>query len=138
MANYTSRDNFVAPAPHPRAEIIEVERNLPTAPIVEPMPLSGYVDRSVGFTIATGPLAGATAFVVVLIGVSAFGVPVLSVAALLLALAGFSIVWLIAYVAHTLISADGALFVHTLSAWRYLRAEQKERHARYREVSRHE
>jgi hypothetical protein len=68
---------------------------------------------------------------VLLIGISAFGIPLLSVAALLLALAGFAVTWLIAYVAHTLISPDGTTFAHTILMWGYLRREQKERLRRY-------
>lgn len=135
---HKSGSNFVAPAPKPRVEIVEVERNLPAPPTTVLLPTANYTDRSRGFTIATGPLAAATGFVVLLIGITAFGVPVLSVAALLLALAGFTVAWLIAYIAHTLISPDGTMFAHTLFAWRYLREEQKERIRRYREVGRHE
>jgi hypothetical protein len=95
------------------------------------MPHSGHVDRAKGFGIVVGPLAAATGFVVLLIGISAFGVPVLSVAALLLALGGFSLTWLIAYIAHVFVSPDGALVIHVLMAWGHLRAEQRERHRRY-------
>jgi hypothetical protein len=95
------------------------------------MPLSSHTDRAKGFTLATMPLAAATGFVVLLIAVTAFGVPVLSVMALLLALGGFALVWAIAFVAHTMVSADGVLMVHTLSAWAYLKREQKNRHRRY-------
>ena len=87
-----------------------------------------------GFSLATGPLAGATGLVVLLIGITAFGVPVLSVAALLLALAGFTAAWLVAYVAHTLISPDGATFAHVVLMWGYLRREQRERHKRYQSL----
>jgi hypothetical protein len=95
------------------------------------MPYSGHVDRAKGFSIATGPLAGVVGFIVLLIGISAFGVPLLSVGALLLALAGFAMTWLIAYGLHTFVSADGALFLHTIYAWGYLRREQSERFQRY-------
>jgi hypothetical protein len=127
------RDNFVEPyRDAPRPQVIEIDRNLPLAPIVPPMPHSGHVDRAKGFSIATGPLAAATGVVVALIGISAYGVPVLSVAALLLALAGFTVAWLVAYIAHTLISPDGSLFVHTVLMFQLLRREQTERHRRYR------
>jgi hypothetical protein len=95
------------------------------------MPHSNFTDRAKGFGIVVGPLAAATGLVVVLIGISAFGVPVLSVAALLLALAGFSLVWLIAYIAHVFVSPDGALVIHVLMTWGHLRAEQRERFKRY-------
>jgi hypothetical protein len=81
--------------------------------------------------LATAPLAAATGVVVLLIGILAFGVPFLSVPALLLALAGFTMAWLCAYALHVFVSADGALFAHTLLAWAYLKREQKERFRRY-------
>jgi hypothetical protein len=123
--------NFVAPYPKERTEIVEVMRELPAAPITPPMPYSGHVDRAKGFSIATLPLAGATGVVVLLIGISAFGVPLLSVAALLLALGGFCVVWLLAYLAHVFVSADGALVLHTIMGWRYLKREQSNRFKRY-------
>ena len=128
------RNTYVPALRDPAQVTVEVETNwreLPSAPISLPMPLSGHVDRARGFSIATAPLAAATGFVVLLIGISAFGVPLLSVAALLLALGGFAVNWLIAYVTHTFVSADGALFLHTILAWGYLRAEQTERFERY-------
>lgn len=138
MANYTSRDNFVAPAPRPHVEIVEVEQNLPAPPQTILLPRAGYEDRARGFGIATAPLAGVTGVVAALVGIIGWSVPVASLATLLLALGGFALVWLAAYVAHTLISPDGTMFLHTVFAWRFLRAEQRERHRRYREVSRHE
>lgn len=140
MQSYHKRDvNFVAPAPHPRVEIIEASpAQLPSPPQTVLLPQANYTDRAHGFTLATGPLAAATGFVVLLIGITAFGVPVLSVAALLLALAGFTVAWLAAYIIHTVVSPDGTMFAHTLLAWRFLRAEQQERHRRYREVMRRE
>jgi hypothetical protein len=128
------RNTFVAPYRESPPQIVEVETNwreLPTAPISAPMPNSGHVDRAKGFGLATAPLAGVTGFIVLLIGISAFGVPLLSVGALLLALVGFAAVWLVAYIAHTLISTDGALVIHTVMAWGYLKREQSERFKRY-------
>jgi hypothetical protein len=127
------RNTFV-PAlrdPSPLTVEVEVMRELPTAPISAPMPHSGHVDRAKGFSLATAPLAGVTGFIVLLIGISAFGVPLLSVGALLLALAGFAVTWLIAYGLHVFVSADGALFLHVIYAWGYLKREQTERFNRY-------
>lgn len=123
---------FVTPEPQPPPIVTTwVTHELPAVPIPAPMPRSSYVDRSHGFVLATAPLAAATAFVVLLIGILAFGVPVLSVAALLLALGGFTCAWLLAYLAHTFVSPDGAMFVHVLFQWAYLKREQKERIRRY-------
>ena len=138
MTHYNRRDNFVPALRDPAPSIVEIEvpRELPAPPQTVLLPQANYTDRARGFSIATGPLAAATGFVVLLIGISAFGVPLLSVAALLLALGGFTVAWLIAYIVHTFVSPDGTMFAHTVLAWKYLRAEQAERHRRYREVNR--
>ncbi len=131
---YDIASRFVAPLPEPktRVEIVEIERELPAAPTTVLMPHAGYEDRARGFSIATAPLAAVVGLVIALAAIIGWQVPIASLATLLLALGGFSLVWLIAYVAYTLISPDGTMFAHTLLAWRYLRAEQKERHKRYR------
>jgi hypothetical protein len=130
---HKTSSNFVAPLTEPRTrvEIVDATHELPAPPQTVLLPHAGYEDRAKGFSLATGPLAAATGFVVLLIGIAAFGVPVLSVAALLLALGGFTMAWLAAYVIHTLISPDGATFAHVVMAWGYLRREQRERHQRY-------
>jgi hypothetical protein len=127
------RNTFVPALRDPAPQVVEVEvmRELPQAPISAPMPYSGHVDRAKGFGIATAPLAGVVGFIVLLIGISAFGVPLLSVGALLLALAGFAVTWLIAFALHVFVSADGSLFLHVILAWRYLFLEGKERRKRY-------
>jgi hypothetical protein len=95
------------------------------------MPLSSHRDRAHGFVLVTAPLAAATGFVVLLIAVSAAGIPVLSVAALLIALGGFTFAWLIALFLHIWVSPDGALFIHVLLLWRMLFIEGRERRRRY-------
>lgn len=123
------RNNYV-PALHDRVEV-EVVRELPSAPIVPPMPYSGHVDRAKGFGIATGPLAGVAGLVAALVGVLGWQVPIASLITLLLALGGFALVWLVAYIAHVFVSPDGALVLHTVMGWGYLRREQSERFRRY-------
>lgn len=138
MREYTKRDNFVPALREPtRVEIVEAApTQLPAPPQTVLLPHAGYEDRAKGFGLATAPLAGVAGFVAALVGVVGWSVPVASLVTLLLALGGFASTWLLAYIAHVLISPDGALFLHTIMAWRFLRAEQKERHKRYREVSR--
>lgn len=125
--------NFVAPYREHAPQTIEIEvtRDLPQAPNTVLLPHAGYEDRARGFSIAIAPLSAVVGIVAALIGISAFGVPVLSVAALLLALAGFAIVWLIAFVAHMIISPDGAVFLHTVFMWNHIKREQRERFRRY-------
>ncbi len=127
--------NFVEPdPPPPRVEILpptDLGSLLGAAPISAPMPNSSHTDRAHGFMLATSPLAAATGIVVLLIAVLAFGVPFLSVAALLVALTGFTAAWLIAYTLHVWVSPDGALLAHVLLGWAYLAREQRERIRRY-------
>jgi hypothetical protein len=128
------RNTYVPALRDAPAQVVEVETNwreLPTAPISAPMPYSGHVDRAKGFSIATGPLAGVVGIVAAIVGVIGWQVPIASLGALLLALAGFAVTWLIAYGLHTFVSADGALFLHTVFAWNFLRREQSERFKRY-------
>lgn len=127
------RKNFVAAYPEPRAEIIEVEswRELPSAPITPPMPYSGHVDRATGFSIATAPLATVAGIVAALVGIIGWQVPFASLVTLLLALGGFCVVWLLAYLAHVFVSTDGALVIHVVMGWNYLRREQANRFKRY-------
>ena len=135
MSKREYESNYVPALKDPPSRIVEVEivRELPQAPTTVLMPHAGYEDRAKGFGIATAPLAGVAGLVAALVGMLGWQVPFASLATLLLALGGFSLVWLLAYVAHTLISPDGTMFAHTILAWRYLRAEQKERFKRYRE-----
>jgi hypothetical protein len=138
MTHYNRRDNFVPALRDAAPTIVEVEipRELPAPPQTVLLPQANYTDRAKGFSLATAPLAAVVGLVVALVAIIGWQVPIASLATLLLALAGFALVWLIAYIAHTLISPDGTMFAHTLLAWRYLRAEQAERHRRYREVNR--
>ncbi len=135
MSKRDYQNNYVPALKDPPSHIVEVEiaRELPQAPTTVLMPHAGYEDRAKGFGLATAPLAGVAGLVAALVGMLGWQVPFASLVTLLLALGGFSLVWLIAYVAHTLISPDGTMFAHTILAWRYLRAEQKERFKRYRE-----
>jgi phage shock protein PspC (stress-responsive transcriptional regulator) len=135
MSKRDYQNNYVPALKDPPSHIVEVEiaRELPQAPTTVLMPHAGYEDRAKGFGLATAPLAGVAGLVAALVGMLGWQVPFASLVTLLLALGGFSLVWLIAYVAHTLISPDGTTFAHTFLAWRYLRAEQKERFKRYHE-----
>jgi hypothetical protein len=117
--------------PAPVTVEVEVMRELPSAPISAPMPHASHKDRAVGFGIATAPLAGVAGIVAAIVGIIGWQVPIASLVTLLLALGGFAATWLIAYGLHTFVSADGALFIHTIYAWGYLRREQSERFKRY-------
>jgi hypothetical protein len=95
------------------------------------MPLSSHRDRAHGFVLVTAPLAAATGFVVLLIAITAMGIPVLSVAALLIALGGFTLAWLVALFFHIWVTPDGTLLLHVILLWRLLFIEARERRRRY-------
>ncbi len=130
-------NNFVPALREPRAIIeVDVARELPAIPQTVLLPQAGYEDRAKGFGIATAPLSIVAGFVAALVGVVGWQVPIASLITLLLALGGFAGVWLLAYVAHIIVSPDGATFFHVILTWGYLRREQSERFRRYREVNR--
>jgi hypothetical protein len=115
------------------ARVVEVEPSQ-ILPPSEPVRITtGYTDRARGFSLATAPLAASVGLVAALVGILGLQVPIASLTALLLALGGFCVTWLLAYLAHVLISPDGAVFFQVWAGWRYLRREQRERHRRYRE-----
>ena len=131
MQDKISHRTFVEPGlPAPRVEILP-PTELPAVPIAPPMPHSSHTDRARGFSLATAPLAGVAGLVAALVGILGFQVPVASLVTLLLALAGFALVWLAAYILHIWVSADGAVFLHVILMWRLLFIESRERRKRY-------
>src|SRR5688500_13054644 len=106
MSLQTERyNNFVPALQEPTPQVIEVEiaRELPSAPTTVLMPHAGYEDRAKGFGLATAPLAGVAGLVAALVAIIGWQVPIASLVTLLLALAGFAGVWLLAYVAHVVV-----------------------------------
>ena len=127
--------SFVAAEPRPITPTrIEV---LPPAELPEAgAPLSraqsnvtgGFVDRAKGFSLVTSILGATLGGLGVIVAVAAWGVPLLSVAALAWFGGLFAGTWLVAYLAHVLISAEGAAWWHVVQGWRWLGREQQHRH----------
>ena len=139
MTKYTTRDNFVAPLPRTRVEILPPDNIAPMLPTAQTSVTlhTTYLDRSKGFQLATLPIAvafGGGALVVAIVG---YSVPFLSLGALAVFWLAFLGWWLIGWAIHHIASPDGIALVQALLSYRYLREEQKERIRRYREV-RHE
>lgn len=133
-------NNFVAPAPKTRVEIVPSDEHFPMLPTAQTSVTlhTTYIDRSKGFQLATLPISiafGVGALVVAAVG---YSVPVLSVAALAVFWLAFLAWWLIGWAIHHIASPDGIALVQALLTYRYVRREQVERHRRYREVNRHE
>jgi hypothetical protein len=86
------QSNYVPALREPAAQVVEVEvmRDLPSAPATVLMPHAGYEDRAKGFSLATAPLGIVAGFVVALVGIVGWRVPIASLVTLLLALGGFA------------------------------------------------
>jgi len=96
------------------------------------------VDRAKGFTIVSVPLALALGIVALLVGIVAFGMPWLSLPALLLLFGMFTLAWLLAWLWHQSASPDGVALWQVLLHYRLLRHEQRARHGRMQEMSHHD
>ena len=90
-----------------------------------------YADRSRGYLISMLPLAAVASLVGVIIAVSLFSVPLLSGAALLTFWAIFASVYLVSYLAHLLVSPDGAAFLAIFGVYTMAAREQRHRHEVY-------
>lgn len=129
----TTRYQVIRPEPKPY--IIGAD----DSPIVSPIPApivraqsitsGSWTDRANGFrntTIIPATVVG----ILAALAVAAFG-PSLALWSLLIAFwLGFASVWLIAYLAHTIISPEGTQLIETLRLWQFLDREQTHRHQR--------
>lgn len=136
-----SGPTFVAADPKPITPTrIEV---LPPAPMSPPdtgqparaqSSVTGdYVNRAKGFALVTNGLGLTLGVLAVIVAVAAWNVPLLSVAALLWFAGLYTLTWLVAYVVHVAVSAEGAALLHVRRGWRWLDREQAHRH----ELERH-
>ncbi len=101
-----------------------------------------HQDRARAFNLVVGRLALAMAFMAALVAVVGFGVPLfvaIDVGPIVLPMVSLVViawfgtmyagVWLVAYLVYAFVSAEGTALYHTRQGWRYLKAEQKHRHA---------
>ena len=82
------------------------------------------IDRALGFMIATSPLAAGFGVVVLGVVVLGFGVPILSLPALVILFSVFAVVWTVAYLYTLSISAEGVSMYEAQSKWDIIRTEQ--------------
>jgi hypothetical protein len=90
-----------------------------------------YTDRSKGFQLATLPISIAFGVGALIVAIVGYSVPFLSIGALAIFWLAFLGWWLIGWAIHHIASPDGIALVQALLMYRYVRREQKERHARY-------
>ena len=94
-----------------------------------------YVSRAKGFALVTNTLGATLGGLGVIVAVAGFSVPLLSVTALGWFGSLYALTWLIAYVAHVFISAEGAAWLHVVKGWAWLDREQAHRHELERHAS---
>lgn len=93
------------------------------------------VDRSKGFLIATVPLFAGLALGMLLISVFFFGVPLMSLTALVIFWLSFVGAWLLAYLYTLAVSAEGIAMFEARQKWSLLAREQKERWDYYKKLN---
>jgi hypothetical protein len=132
MTKYTS-NNFVAPAPRQRVEIVPVDDPTPMLPTAHTSVElhTTYIDRAKGFQLAMLPIAAAFGLGALIVAVAGYSVPLVSIGALAVFWLAFLAWWLIGWTIHHIASPDGIALVQALLMYHFVRAEQKERHKRY-------
>jgi len=133
MTKYTTRTNFVAPAPRQRVEILPPDYVAPMMPTAQTSVElhTTYLDRAKGFQLATLPISIAFGVGALVVAVVGYSVPVISIGALAVFWLAFLAWWLLGWAIHHIASPDGIALVQALLMFRYVRAEQVERHRRY-------
>lgn len=113
-----------APAPPINANISHIIDVTPSATQHVELRTSS-VDRSLSFVIDISPLAAGFAVTVVGICVVGFGVPLLSLPALVITFTVFAVVYAIAYLYRLHISAEGVSMYEAQQRWGTIRDEQR-------------
>lgn len=93
------------------------------------------VDRSLGFLIASVPLYGGFALLVLLVSVFFAGVPFLSLPALVIFWLSFVAAWVVGYAYTLSVSAEGVSHYEARAKWRLLEREQRRRWAHYEKLT---
>jgi len=138
------KNNLVKPAPAaplvrrvPPAELNNVTHTIdvqPSAQHIVEMKTSA-VDRSKGFLIATVPLFAGLALGMMLISVFFFGVPLMSLTALVVFWLSFVAAWLVSYIYTLAVSAEGIAMFEARSKWQVIKREQEERWNYYKKMN---
>ena len=126
--------------PSTRVEImpaVDMPVMMPTAQTMVELRTT-YTDRAVGFQLATMPISIAFGVGALVVAVVGYSVPVLSIGALAVFWLAFLGWWLLGWTIHHIASPDGIALVQTILMYKYIRADQQERHRHYRKVGRND
>ena len=127
-----------------------VRRDLPAMPInasvnhtIDAAPVAtqhvemktSAVDRALGFLIASVPLYGGFALLVLLVSVFFAGVPFLSLPALVIFWLSFVAAWVVGYCYTLSVSAEGVSHYEARQKWDVIKEEQRRRWAHYEKLT---
>ena len=127
-----------------------VRRDLPAMPInaninhtIDAAPVAtqhvemrtSAVDRSLGFLIASVPLYGGFALLVLLVSIFFAGVPLLSLPALVIFWLSFVAAWVVGYCYTLSVSAEGVSHYEARQKWGVIREEQRRRWEHYERLT---
>lgn len=127
-----------------------VRRDLPAMPInasvnhtIDAAPVAtqhvemktSAVDRSLGFLIASVPLYGGFALLVLLVSIFFAGVPLLSLSALVIFWLSFVAAWIIGYAYTLSVSAEGVSHYEARQKWAVIKEEQRRRWEHYERLT---
>ena len=87
-----------------------------------------HLSRARGFALVTNRLGLTLGGLGVIVAVVGTGAPLFSLAVLGWFGGLYALTWLIAYIVHVVVSAEGAAWMHVLRGWRWLDREQAHRH----------
>jgi hypothetical protein len=134
---------FVPAAPLARRPVPAMPLNANVVHTIDAAPVAtqhvemktSAVDRSLGFLIASVPLYGGFALVVVLVTVFFAGVPMLSLPALVIFWLSFVAAWIVGYTYTLSVSAEGVSHYEATQKWAVIREEQKRRWEHYERLT---
>ena len=93
------------------------------------------VDRSLGFLIASVPLYGGFALLVLLVSIFFANVPFLSLSALVIFWLSFVAAWVLGYGYTLSVSAEGVSHYESRQKWAVIKEEQRRRWAHYEKLT---
>ena len=144
---YNGLENFVgagqqttALAKRPRMEVLPPADTRHTIDV--PMQATQHVemktsavDRSLGFLIASVPLYGGFALLVLLVSIFFAGVPFLSLSALVIFWLSFVAAWVLGYAYTLSVSAEGVSHYEARQKWDVIKTEQRRRWEHYERLT---
>lgn len=128
-AGTPTRVEILPPAAPPETPVNQVQTRVQT------VVTGSHTDRAQGFVLAVNRLGLTLGFLGIVVAVAGLRAPFWSLVTLAWFGSLYAGTWLIAYVLHVFISAEGAAWWNVWQGWAWLRSEQRHRHALERHIN---